>query len=59
MGNKRNNVYVEIDGERRLGVHVAAEHGITPKAFQRRYSHYGWPVKDAATLPKGSRRRYA
>jgi hypothetical protein len=56
MGNKRNNVYVEIAGERRLGVHVAAEHGITPKAFQRRYSQLGWSVEDAATMPMAPRR---
>jgi hypothetical protein len=56
MRNRRNNVYVEIDGVRRLGVDVAAENGISPKAFQRRYSCYGWSVLDAATVPPFQKR---
>lgn len=49
--NKRNNVYLEIDGERKTIREWSDISGVAYQTIQRRAKNYGWSHRDAVFTP--------
>lgn len=49
--NKRDSFFVEINGERRLGIDVAKEHGMSPATLYHRVKSRCLSVDEALALP--------
>lgn len=52
--NRRNNVFLELNGRRQTQSEWARELGISQAALLMRLRH-GWPVHKALSAPKGTR----
>lgn len=52
--NTRRNMYVELNGQRRLIADVYSEHGVSRQLFYQRIRS-GWPLLEAATRPPAKR----
>ena len=57
QSNRRDNIYVEVDGERLCASEAARRLGMKPKTLQARLRD-GWSAQDALTHPLGKRRFY-
>jgi len=49
--NKRNNVYVEIDGVKKVVTDWAKQYGVGVSTFRNRINLLGWTKEDAITKP--------
>jgi len=54
--NRRDNLFVEWEGERRLLSELAEEYGISNNTLRKRVIEYEWPIQDALEVPVGGRR---
>lgn len=54
--NRRNNVIIECDGERKTISQWADVSGVSRSIIKERYCRQGWSAKDAIFLAPGSRR---
>lgn len=55
--NKRNNHWIEIDGERKLLIDWCTQYNIRPSVVLNRIRRNGWTEKDAIITPVGERRK--
>ena len=55
--NRRNNVWVEYEGERRLLIELCEALGLDYKPTYKRIYELGWPVAEAVETPIGVRRK--
>lgn len=51
QGNKRNNVWFEVDGEKKTLTELCRENNISPATVRHRLG-FGWSIEDALTRPK-------
>lgn len=52
--NKRNSVYVEFNGERKLLIEFCEELGLNYYTVYGRINQHGWSVEEALSIPIGS-----